>query len=184
MHARRRWQLLVARNSFPRRRGRNLWPMGRRLGLYSITSCRRKCSYPCRVEAFCHTSAQTIVHCMSLLHVADHTALGEPSGLYLKRCLSCGFKLELQPLHTLLLTSFALAQYGFDGEDLSGMIACLLCLLSSGAESLRKVAISLSALYGEEQIEECDHEMYDAAQLAEKLHSEFEPFWSEAVTTG
>jgi hypothetical protein len=133
---------------------------------------------------FCHTSAQTIVHCMDSLFVADCAALGEPSGLYLKRCLSCGLKLELQPLHTLLLTSFALAQYGFDGEDLSGMLACLLCLLSNGAESLRKVAISLSALYGEEQMEKCDHELYDAAQLAEKLLSEFEPFWSEAVTTG
>jgi hypothetical protein len=121
---------------------------------------------------------------MTSLLVADPAVLGEPSGLYLNRCLSCGFKLELQPLHTLLLTSFALAQYGFDGEDLSGMLACLLCLLSNGAESLRRAAISLSALSGEEQMKECDHELYDATQLAEKLHSEFETFWSEAVTTG
>lgn len=133
---------------------------------------------------FCHTSAQTIVHCIDSLLMVDQAAFGAPSGLYLKRCLSCGLKLELQPLHTLLLTSFALAQYGLDGEDLSGMLACLLCLLFNGTNQLRKVAISLSALHGEEPMEECDHELYDAAQLAQKLHSDFGTFWSEAVKTG
>ena len=54
---------------------------------------------------FCHTSVQVILHCIQAaeFHSAD---LNTPSGLYLKLCFSCGSKLQLQPLHTLIFTAF------------------------------------------------------------------------------
>ena len=133
---------------------------------------------------FCHTSAQTIIHCLtSLCERAMHT-VDVPSGLFLRRCVACGLKLELQPLHVIIVTSFALAQYGLPGEDLFGMLACLLCLLSNGAESLAKAPLSFSALQGVEQTDWCDHEMLDALELAGKIQSRFASSWSEEIITG
>lgn len=85
---------------------------------------------------FCHTSAQVVTHCIGILF-RPHWApdINTPSGLYLKRCRNeaCGLKLQLKPLHTLVVTSVYLVQLGRDGETLFGMIACLLCLLKYGA---------------------------------------------------
>jgi hypothetical protein len=80
---------------------------------------------------FCHTSAQAITHCIGTLF-GPHWApdINTPSGIFHKRCLNetCGLKLQLKPLHTLVVTAVYLAQLGSDGETLFGMIACLLCL--------------------------------------------------------
>jgi hypothetical protein len=75
----------------------------------------------------CHTSVQTICHCIACLstHEAD---LNTPSGLFLKYCSHCGQKLQLLPLHTLVLTAFQLAQTGCESEDLfwsAGLFALL-----------------------------------------------------------
>jgi hypothetical protein len=133
---------------------------------------------------FCHTSAQTVIHCISALRRILPLLLETPSGLFQKRCQSCGLKIELLPLHTIVLVSFTVAQYGLQGEDLFGMLACLLCILSCGADPSVKVPASMATLLGEEELDQCDHEMIDAAELALEFQSHFAWTWSKEVEMG
>ncbi|KAH7313005.1 hypothetical protein BKA65DRAFT_600543 [Rhexocercosporidium sp. MPI-PUGE-AT-0058] len=78
---------------------------------------------------FCHTSVQAITHCVGALFSPHwRPEINTPSGLFIRRCLNetCGRKLQLLPLHTLVITAVYLAQLGRDGENLFGMVACLL----------------------------------------------------------
>ena len=135
---------------------------------------------------FCHTSAQTIFHCLISICEWDILLLSRSSGLFVRRCTSsaCGLKLELQPLHAIIATAFLLAQYGMKGEDLFGMLACLLCTLSYGAKPLAKAAISLTALLEIDQTDACDHEMLDAREFAEKIKDQFYHSWPEDIMEG
>ncbi|RDL33874.1 uncharacterized protein BP5553_08242 [Venustampulla echinocandica] len=69
---------------------------------------------------FCHTSAQVITHCIGTLF-KPHWApdINTPSGIFLKRCgnETCGLKMQLKPLHTLVVTAVYLAELGIDGEN-------------------------------------------------------------------
>jgi hypothetical protein len=89
---------------------------------------------------FCHTSIQVICHC--ILWVRDfysiRTLMDESSGIYLKHCSGCGLKMQLKPLHTLVVTAFHLANYGCADEDLFGILACLLTLLFIGISPIEK----------------------------------------------
>jgi hypothetical protein len=134
---------------------------------------------------FCHTSVQTICHCIGAIFALDWAPdINTPSGLFLKRCSHCGLKLQLLPLHTMILTAFHLARRGCKGETLFGILACLLCLLSYGANPLLKAHISLQALLGNEQAEECGHEELDPVELAEKIPASFVSTWSTDVRIG
>src|ERR1700722_1156823 len=106
-----------------------MWEMGCRLGLLSpfTTRLRRNCSWK---HKFCHTSAQTICHCISLITMSPFR-LNTPSGIFLRHCSECGLKMQLQPLHTLVMTAFQLASCGCPDEDLFGILACLLHILSN-----------------------------------------------------
>jgi hypothetical protein len=120
---------------------------------------------------FCHTSIQTICHCIEALGQL-RTFLNTPSGLYLKHCFCCGAKLQLLPLHALVLTAFYLGQFGSDEEDLFGVACCLLCLLSCATESIdvsKPVEISLTLLLNDDPGEGCCHKAFSAAELAEAL---------------
>ena len=119
---------------------------------------------------FCHTSAQAITHCIGSLfspHWGPYINL--PSGLFLKRCLNetCGLKLQLKPLHTLVVTAVYLAELGSDGENLFGMVACLLSLLGKGANPLAH--ISLVALLSKDDSQECTHSKLDPVELTQKV---------------
>jgi hypothetical protein len=134
---------------------------------------------------FCHTSAQTICHCINTIFFASFAPnINTASGLFVKRCLHCGLKLQPTPLHTLVLTAFALARHGAVGEDLFGILACALCILWNGADASRTVQISLGALWHTEQVDQCDHEELSALALAERLETLFQDTWNKEIQTG
>ena len=119
---------------------------------------------------FCHTSVQTICHSIGTVFGPDWGPnINAPSGLFVRYCSSCGLKMELLPLHTLVLVGLHLSQSGCTGENLFGVLACLLCMLSNGANPLMKAAISLQALLSDDAGSECNHEELDPAEFAERL---------------
>jgi len=136
---------------------------------------------------FCHTSVQVITHCIGTLFSPHWKPdIDTPSGLFLKRCLNetCGLKLQLKPLHTLVITAVYLAQLGSDGENLFGMIACLLCLLSKGADPLLKADVSLNALLSSDDIQQCSHSNLDPLELAQQVPWELISKWPEECLAG
>lgn len=134
---------------------------------------------------FCHTSAQTICHCINTIFSASFAPdINTASGLFVKRCLHCGLKLQPAPLHTLVPTAFALARQGAVGEDLFGILACALCILWNGADASRTVQLSLDSLWHVEQVDQCDHEELSALALAERLETLFQDTWNKEIQTG
>jgi hypothetical protein len=124
---------------------------------------------------FCHTSAQSICHCINTIFGPSWAPdVNTPSGLLLQHCWYCGLKLELLPLHTLVIVALQLARRGCDGEDLFGVLAVLLCLLRNGADPVAKTPVSVQALLGSSndfsldamEIDLCDHDERDAYELA------------------
>lgn len=133
---------------------------------------------------FCHTSAQTICHCITTIFSAYWAPdVDTPSGIFLERCSSCDLKLQPLPLHTLVLTAFAVAQSRFEGENLFGILACTLCLLCIGANPLLTANLSLSSISGM-RVEQCDHQELRPTDLAEELSSSISSTWSEDLQTG
>lgn len=139
---------------------------------------------------FCHTSIQAVCHSMVLLSNNFPGRLKDTaSGLYVRRCFDCGKKLELLPLHSLVMTTFHLASNGCPGEDLFGALACLLCLLSCGADPESTADVSVAALLqmmGTDSMEVvCDHEEVTPALFAERISgSQATNLWSEEVKVG
>jgi hypothetical protein len=137
---------------------------------------------------FCHTSTQTICHCLILLFAISPERLirETASGLYVHRCFECGMKLQLQPLHSLIITAYHLASKGCQDEDMFGMLACLLCLISNGGlDPQQKANVSVNALLGNDALVECDHEYLTAPELAERVsaYSGIES-WSTVIRSG
>ena len=134
---------------------------------------------------FCHTSVQTICHCIGTIFWHSWGPnINAPSGLFVKHCSNCGLKLQLLPLHTLILVGTHLSRSGCKDESLFGILACLLCLLSHGANPLLKADISLQALLGSEEITECSHQELDPAELADKVPASIKLTWSTELRTG
>lgn len=134
---------------------------------------------------FCHTSVQTICHCIRIVFGPDWSPdINAPSGLFVRRCLHCGLKLQLLPLHTLVLVGLHLSCSGCKYETLFGILSCLLCLLSNGANPLLKANISVQALLGSEELEDCSHEEVDPAEFAEKVLIGSTSTWSREIGTG
>ena len=133
---------------------------------------------------FCHTSVQTICHCIGSFFEYLHTEINIPSGLFLRHCSHCGLKLQLLPLHTVVLVGLHLALSGCQNENLFGILACLLCLLRNGANPLLKAHVSLEALVDNDQGNECSHEELDPAELMEKLPTRLNLRWSKELSTG
>ena len=119
---------------------------------------------------FCHTSVQTICHCIGTVFGPRWGPdINTPSGLFLRHCSSCGLKLQLLPLHTLVLVGLHLSQSGCKNENLFGILACLLCMLSNGANPLLKATISMQAFLTDDGVTDCNHEEMDPAEFAERL---------------
>lgn len=134
---------------------------------------------------FCHTSVQTICHCIGAVFGPRWGPdINTPSGIFLRRCSHCGLKLQLLPLHTLVLVGLHLSHSGCKGENLFGILACLLCLLSHGANPLLKAHISSQTLFENDQGSACGHEELDPAELIEKLSTRLELRWSKELSTG
>lgn len=120
---------------------------------------------------FCHTSVQTICHSIGTIFGPRWGPdISSPSGLFTRRCSNpeYGEKLVLYPLHTLVLTAIHLPE-GAKDEALFGVLACLLCLLSNGANPLLKAQISSEVLLGWQLTEICTHEELDPAEPASQV---------------
>ncbi|KAI8935572.1 hypothetical protein NX059_008141 [Plenodomus lindquistii] len=118
---------------------------------------------------FCHTSAQTICHSISKISHFSSLDLfrNTASGLDVHQCFGCGMKLVLQPLHSLVMTAYHLADKGCQGEDLCGMLACLLCLITCGLDPRKSTNISVHMLLGiDVMFAGCSHEQLTPAGLA------------------
>ncbi len=134
---------------------------------------------------FCHTSVQAICHCIGrIFGPVFAPSINFPSGLFTKNCHACGMKLQLLPLHSLVLTAVHLARSGCPGENLFGMLACLVCLLANGADPTSKAHISLDALMNRDSAIECSHEDLDPFQLAERVPNSLTRGWTEEAILG
>ncbi|PMD49347.1 uncharacterized protein K444DRAFT_298311 [Hyaloscypha bicolor E] len=133
---------------------------------------------------FCHTSAQAICHCLDCLHNYSARSLETPSGLFLRYCSECGRKLQLLPLHTLVLTAFQLGRSGCQGEDLFGALACLLCLIDNGIDPCRTAHFSTAALLGIESNDRCSHEDLSPIDLAEQVPESMTNTWPLPARNG
>lgn len=142
---------------------------------------------------FCHTSVQVICHCIDYLiqyskAIQDEPILGVPSGLFIKFCVSCGLKMQVQPLHTIVLTAIFLAHFGAKDEDLFGVIAVLLMVLKEGANPLQTAHISIPALFPNEVSDTdligCSHQDYRPLELANLISSRFVESWPSKTKIG
>lgn len=156
----------------------------------SLVATGRPAVPPSWKHKFCHTSIQTTCHCIEALDSSFFRSTffsRTPSGLFLKRCFCCGAKLQLLPLHALVLTGFYLGQFGSDEEDLFGMVCCLLCLLSCASDEIdisEPVEISLTLLLNDDTGEGCSHESFSPAELAEVLSPSVHKAWPENARLG
>ena len=116
---------------------------------------------------FCHTSAQAITHCIH--SIARYGVLDTPSGLFLKHCSHCGHKLQLGPLHTLVFIAWLITRSGCEGEDLFGILACLLSLLSNGVSPLKPAHVSVGALLNLDEPSFCNHQEMRPSAFADKV---------------
>lgn len=107
-----------------------------------------------------------------------------PSGLFMRRCSHCGLKLQLLSLHTLVLVGLHLSRSGCKNKTLFDILACLLCLLSYGANPTLTANISLQALLGNEEVDECSHQELDPAEPAEKVLTSLKTMLSQELSIG
>lgn len=131
----------------------------------------------------CHTSVQAVCHCMGVLFGRQLGGydISIPSGLFVRNCLPCGLKLELSPLHVLVLVGYQLSVSGCDGETLFGIVACLVCLLSHGANPITLVQLSLDLLFGGSEEDECSHKAMDSCMLAKEVFAKHKASWPERI---
>ncbi|KAI9690498.1 MAG: hypothetical protein M1822_009461 [Bathelium mastoideum] len=118
---------------------------------------------------FCHTSAQVITHCITILTSIDESCVNAPSGLFLKHCFTCGIKMQLFPLHTLVYVAWLITKNGCEDEDFFGILACLLRLLSRGANPLNTAHVSFDALFDLNITSECSHQELTPSDFAALL---------------
>ncbi|KAK6829647.1 hypothetical protein PG987_010231 [Apiospora arundinis] len=115
---------------------------------------------------FCHTSVQAVCHSITdIFEAAGAPDIATPSGLFVKSCGHCGDRLQPLPLHTLVLTTFHLAQNGCEGETLFGALACL-------------------ALIGADDGERCTHQGLNPLQLARYVPQDISMTWTKEVQLG
>jgi len=136
-------------------------------------------------HAFCHTAVQAICH--SIIGIFGSPAclnIDQLSGLFIRRCTNCGLKLELGPLHALVVVAFYLAHQGMRDETLFGPLAILVCLLSLGADQNLVAAISIQDILGGAEPGECHHRPMNAAELMGAVPHPIISRWSRECQTG
>ena len=137
---------------------------------------------------FCHTSAQAICH--SIYASTLPNILRTSSGLFSRRCFDCGLSMRITPLHTAMVIAYHLSESGCKDEDLFGIIAVILALLSCGADPRLKSTISTNLLFDSEdqtmgdKLQQCKHEELDCRQLAIFISSKFSQGWPRSCLTG
>ncbi|KAI1385355.1 uncharacterized protein F4822DRAFT_342116 [Hypoxylon trugodes] len=133
---------------------------------------------------FCHTSVQAVCHNLSAIFMTPmRPNINTPSGLFARRCGHCGLELKPGPLHALVLTAFHLASSGMPGENLFGMVSCLVCLLTLRADPCVTAEVSFFALLGQDA-DECQHPPMNATELASQVPSQILESWSVEARLG
>lgn len=136
-------------------------------------------------HAFCHTSAQAVCHFLTAIFMELWAPdINTRSGLFQKRCQSCGLELRLGPLHSFVVVCFHLARSCRPKETLFGMLTCLVCLLTLRADPSQSAEISLPAILGLGETEECQHQAFNAAELASSVPSAVVNAWTPEVKLG
>jgi len=145
---------------------------------------------------FCHTSAQAICHGIDVLQdytraTRDFSIHNVLSGLYTVRCFGpdCGLKMQMTPLHTLVMVAYSLAQFGKRDEDLFGILAVLLSCFTRELGRLRRVDIDVSALFdmellGREETQLCKHQKLYPSELAQLVPASAVMKWSKKTREG
>lgn len=134
---------------------------------------------------FCHTSVQAVCHCISAIFMGPWAPrINTVSGLFQRRCRSCSSVLKVGTLHAFVLMCFHLANSGRPGETLFGMLACLVSLLTFGADPTSSAEVSVPAVLGLEETEECQHRRLNAAELAAAVPDAFVSSWTSEVQLG
>lgn len=134
---------------------------------------------------FCHTSVQAVCHCISAIFMGPWAPnINTASGLFQRRCRSCGSEFKVGTLHAFVLVCFHLANAGRPGETLFGMLACLVSLLTFRADPTSHAEISIPALLGLEETEECQHQSFNAAELASAIPDAVISSWTSEIQLG
>lgn len=143
---------------------------------------------------FCHTSIQAICHSIITIWGAESAPdINTRSGLFVRRCSQpdCGLKMQMTPLHALVLVMLQLSSHGGEEEDLFGAVAVLLCLLRYGANPSLRSVLSITSLIGADpsdncsrELDRCEHEAIDPLQLASAIYSLRNTEWTERVRLG
>lgn len=135
---------------------------------------------------FCHTSVQAVCHCLTAIFGSPQRPnINTTSGLFASRCPCCGLELKVGPLHAVILTAFHLACFGLPGENLFGMVSCLVCLLTYRADPCATSEISLPVLFGLDTADgRCQHFQMNAAELASRTPPELLRAWTPELRQG
>ncbi|KXH29533.1 hypothetical protein CSIM01_06266 [Colletotrichum simmondsii] len=119
---------------------------------------------------FCHSSVQAVCHSMMAIFLpSSRPNINTVSGLFRRRCTSCGLEMKLGPLHTLVAVAFHLAENGKSGETLFGALACLVCLLVLGADPTQVADLSVLDIFSSPDEGECLHRPMTALELADQV---------------
>jgi hypothetical protein len=136
---------------------------------------------------FCHTSAHAICHVISMLFESSQCAppnINQASGLCSTMCTNCGTRMELTNLHVLVLVALRLSVAGRPDEDLFGILAISLCLLSNGADPSRAIQIPTSFYKDVLDDTACNHVQLTPADLCQQLIPTIENSISTTLRTG
>ncbi|KAK0620557.1 hypothetical protein B0T14DRAFT_567300 [Immersiella caudata] len=136
-------------------------------------------------HALCHTAVQAICHSIIAIYGSPISPeINIISGLFIRHCTNCGLKLELGPLHALVVVAFYLAHQGMQGETLFGPLAILVCLLSLGTEPSLVAAISIKDILDRAEPGQCHHQPMTAAELMEAVPSPIIARWTHECQRG
>ncbi|KAI1274362.1 hypothetical protein F5Y07DRAFT_217199 [Xylaria sp. FL0933] len=134
---------------------------------------------------FCHTAVQAICHAIIAVYTpACAPNINDMSGLFIRRCTECGRELRLGPLHTLVVTTFYLAQSGMEGENLFGAISVLVCLLSLGADVTITANISVEGILDASEMVQCRHIDLSPIELMNRVPKEVIDTWADDCKVG
>lgn len=134
---------------------------------------------------FCHSSVQAVCHStMAIFLPSSRPDVNAVSGLFRRRCTSCGLEMKLGPLHTIVAVAFHLAENGKTGETLFGPLACLVCLLVLGADAAQVADLSVLDIFSSPDEGTCRHRPMTAVELTEQVPEEVRDEWRSSVKVG
>ena len=139
---------------------------------------------------FCHTSALTICHCISMIGFINSYLFDQPSGLFLQNCELCGLGTNLKPSHVVVIIAFHLAQSGAQDENLFGALAVVLCMVASLTD-FGETAITLGSFFfggsmatNDPLVDECNHKEETPYGFANSVPLSLIQRWPEPTQVG